>query len=136
FPRSDPLARSARIMSPVEICGTPSVSTRSLAWVPLPAPGGPKRITSISAPPTPDPRSARTGETLVVARDEVRLDLLDRVERDADHDHDRGAAEVERHAEERLERVRDHAHRCDVRGPAHRDASHHAVDVVGRLLAR
>src|SRR6187431_1975804 len=43
---------------------------------------------------TTDARALRAGEALVVARDEVRLDLLDRVERDADHDQETGAAEV------------------------------------------
>src|SRR5678815_1828611 len=44
-----------------------------------------------------DARSLGTGEALVVAGDEVRLDLLDGIERDADHDEEAGAAEVERH---------------------------------------
>ena len=35
---------SARIMSPLEMCGIRNVSTRRAACVPLPAPGGPTRI--------------------------------------------------------------------------------------------
>ena len=46
-----------------------------------------------------DARPAGAGEALVVARDEVGLDLLHGVERHADHDQEAGAAEVERHVE-------------------------------------
>src|SRR5688572_10150313 len=108
LPRAEPLFRSARIRSPVEICGTASWPTSSFACVPLPAPAGPNSTRSIAVPPnvsgrppTADARTARAGEALVVPRDEVRLDLLDGVQRDADHDHDRGAAEEERHVEAR-----------------------------------
>src|ERR1700674_3481399 len=108
-------------MSPVEMCGTPYAWASSLAWVPFPAPGGPTRMRIIAellrAParrePRPaasrvdggaaahaaaaDARAARAGEALVVARDEVSLDLLDGVEGDAHHDEERRPAEVEGH---------------------------------------
>ena len=44
-------------------------------------------------------RAAAAREALVVARDEVRLDLVHGVERDADDDHDRRAAPAERDVE-------------------------------------
>ena len=86
------------------------------AWVPLPAPGGPKRMRLSSAIGEPDrvPRarkaaqeeylrtnpSAASGsqEAFVVAHHQLRFQLFHRVERDADHDDDRRAAEVELHA--------------------------------------
>ena len=55
------------------------------AWVPFPAPGGPNRARPAS--PT------YSEEALVVAHHHLRLHLPHRVERDADHDQDRGAAE-------------------------------------------
>src|SRR4051794_14143911 len=84
LPRSVPRETLARKMSPVEIAGTPKCSATALAWVPFPAPGGPIRIILISAQ-----------EPFVVALLELALDLFDGVERDADHDQDRGAAEGE-----------------------------------------
>src|SRR5512134_3310763 len=110
-------------MSPVEMWGTPSSSERSFACVPFPAPGGPRRMrimrgsgrarpavrggrdgSCVDGPPggelaAADARATRAGEPLVVPGDEVPLDLLDRVERDAHHDEERGAAEVELHLE-------------------------------------
>src|SRR6185436_19501397 len=91
---------AARSMSPVEIAGTPRRAARSCAWVPFPAPGGPRRtirapsrrLPSSAAPPT-DPSLLH--EPLIVAHHELALDLLDRVHRDADHDEERRAAEVE-----------------------------------------
>ena len=47
-PSSVLAARAARSMSPVAMCGTPKSSVSSAAWVPLPAPGGPRRIRSSS----------------------------------------------------------------------------------------
>ena len=164
----------------VEICGMPHFSQSTLACVPLPAPGGPRRINLIGRPPsrsvemrhlgfgtgslgvweilfweknlflpnsqtpcanlittTSYSSSAGTGEAFVVARDEVRLDLAHRVERDADDDHDRGAAALERNAgSTALMMRRNDAHRRDVDRAAERDARQHAVDVLGRLLAR
>ncbi len=42
-PSGEPDATAARSMSPVESCGRPRSFCRILAWVPLPAPGGPNR---------------------------------------------------------------------------------------------
>src|SRR5687768_12426888 len=100
-PSSVPDETAWRSMSPVEIAGTPSWSASSSACVPLPAPGGPSR-TIRGRLPGSDPFSAAPAtdatllhEPLVVAHHELAFDLLDRVHRDADHDEERGAAEVE-----------------------------------------
>ena len=44
MPSGVPALTAARSMSPVEICGMPNFSLMKVAWVPLPAPGGPRRI--------------------------------------------------------------------------------------------
>jgi hypothetical protein len=44
LPIGEPLATASRRMSPVEICGIWNFSTRRLACVPFPEPGGPIRI--------------------------------------------------------------------------------------------
>src|SRR4051794_12374191 len=90
-------------MSPVEIAGTPSSRERTSDWVPLPEPGGPTSTifrapaaaadAGVSAASPTD--TAFLHEPLVVAHHELALDLLNRVHRDAHHDEERGAAEVE-----------------------------------------
>src|ERR1019366_6113107 len=76
-----------------------------------------------------------TREPLVVARDEVGLDLVHGVERDADDDHDRRPPPAEGHVERLADDARDDAHDSDVERPAEGDAREHVVDVVRRLLA-
>src|SRR6185436_7151933 len=44
LPSGVPAFTAARSMSPVEICGMPNFSRMNCACVPLPAPGGPRRI--------------------------------------------------------------------------------------------
>jgi hypothetical protein len=66
----------------------------------------------------------------------VPLDLLDGVERDADHDEQARAAEVERHVEVAHDEWSQHADRGQVQGAAEGDEGEHLVDVLGRLLAR
>ncbi len=46
-PSGVPALTAARSMSPVEICGMPYARVMNVAWVPLPAPGGPSRISRI-----------------------------------------------------------------------------------------
>src|SRR5712692_4752335 len=48
FPRSVPCATLCRKMLPVEMCGTPRYAASFAAWVPLPAPGGPRRTSLMS----------------------------------------------------------------------------------------
>src|SRR5215210_6727725 len=106
-PSAVPELTASRSISPVEIAGTPSWLASRVAWVPLPAPGGPSRTIlgrplraipklvagSLSAPPTTD--ATLFHEPFVVAHHELAFDLLDRIHRHADHDEERGAAEVE-----------------------------------------
>src|SRR6267378_2652326 len=49
-PSGVPAFTAARSMSPVEICGMRKRSLMKPAWVPLPAPGGPRRISLIIIP--------------------------------------------------------------------------------------
>src|SRR3954466_6165532 len=86
MPSGVPCETLARKMSPVEIAGILKCSAMNLAWVPLPAPGGPMISRRIwwSAP------SASAQESFVVALLELALDLFHRIERDTHHDEDRG----------------------------------------------
>src|SRR4029453_10084736 len=150
---------AVRRISPVEMAGTPRRSARNFAWVPLPLPGGPRNTTRIPrlAPTSPD--AALLQEARVVVLDELGLDLLDRVHRDADHDQERRAAEVEVEAEALrqearhrgvepgpdsrdpldlqavVEDVGQQRHERQIRRAHDRDAREHGVDVVGLFLA-
>src|SRR4029453_6185278 len=89
-------ATASRSRSPVEMAGMPSRRPSTCAWVPLPAPGGPSRTPPAGGPSTPSPTDpAPLHEPLVVAHHELALDLLDGVHRDAHHDEERRAAEIE-----------------------------------------
>ena len=80
-------ATAARSRSPDARTGMPRCSARIGAWVPLPAPGAPRStITVIGLPDEP----------FVVAHQELRLDLLHRLDDDADDDQEAGAAEGDR----------------------------------------
>src|SRR5580658_2412766 len=87
-----PAALAARSMSPVEICGIFHWAQTRFACVPLPEAGGPTNTTRIASVLS-DSNARRTStaarKPLVVARDEMRLDLVDRVESHSHHDHDR-----------------------------------------------
>src|SRR6478672_12473706 len=73
-PSGVPSETLARKMSPVEIAGIPKCSATNLAWVPLPAPGGPIMISRIfgmspsamacCAPPRGDCRHSRRSSML------------------------------------------------------------------------
>src|SRR3954468_6175269 len=89
WPRGVPSETLARKMSPVEMAGILKCSAMNLAWVPLPAPGGPISTSLI------DRGSASSEESFVVALLQLALDLLHRVQGDTDHDQDRRAAEGE-----------------------------------------
>src|SRR5688572_10585805 len=71
--------------------------------------------------PPADPWALRSGEALVVPRDEVRFDLLHGVERDTDDDQEVRAAELERHVQVLLQERRDHAHDGQVHRARERD---------------
>src|SRR5579862_8983903 len=91
-------------MSPVERWGMPCSLAASLAWVPLPAPGGPRKITARFSPATTGPgrsgiaaapQLALFDKAFVVAHDQLGVDLLHGVHGHADHDQERGATEIE-----------------------------------------
>src|SRR5690349_17138526 len=111
------------------------------ACVPLPEPGGPTRMTIMSAclgeAATANAAGAGAGEALVVSGDEVRFDLVGGVERDAADNHERGAPVGHRLAKEpRGDEIGRDADACHVGRTTHGDALHDRVDVVGGLLAR
>src|SRR6266851_1317439 len=90
-------------MSPVEIWGTPNSSFSNLAWVPFPLPGAPIRIRAWAtkldlrvAPPPANTSGARS-EALVVAHDQLRLNLVNRVHGHTDHNQQGSAAKIEGH---------------------------------------
>src|SRR5262249_60570124 len=81
---------------------TPGHSARPAACVPFPAPGGPRKMMRALEAPSPrglaaatDPAPSLSAEAVVVAHDELRLDLRDRVHRHSHDDEERGPAEVE-----------------------------------------
>src|SRR6185295_18996235 len=99
-----PAEMASRNMSPVEIFGTFRCATSRAACVPLPARGGPRKMTRTRrgmardcglAAATDAPPLARSREPVVVAHDELRLNLGHRVHGHADDDEQRGAAEIE-----------------------------------------
>ena len=49
MPSGVPAAIAARSMSPVDTCGIECACVMKVAWVPLPAPGGPRRISRMKA---------------------------------------------------------------------------------------
>src|SRR3954471_24167549 len=126
-PRGVPSETLARKMSPVEIAGILKCSAMNLAWVPLPAPGGPMMISGISAQ-----------ESFVVALLELALDLLHRVERDAHHDQDRRATEREVlvRVDEHEGDERDQGDETEVQRARQRDAGQDVGQVVLGRLAR
>src|SRR5882757_311066 len=94
LPRSLPPDTFARKMSPVEIFGMLKFSAMNSAWVPLPAPGGPTRTSLTSGLPSSYSRPLAQ-EAFVVALHQLALDLLHRVQGDADHDQHCGTTERE-----------------------------------------
>src|SRR6266487_2331379 len=83
-PKVVPLRTCSRSMSPVEMCAQPMRSEIIAACVPLPTPGGPKKITYTSA-----------DKSFVVAHQQLRFELFHRVEHDADDDEHARAADRE-----------------------------------------
>src|SRR5690606_21348340 len=75
-------------------------------------------------------------QPLILVRDQVTLDLRDRIERYTDHDQKRSATKVERHASRRDQEFRQQADEHEIDGAHHRDAGEHIVDVLGGTLSR
>src|SRR6202043_2652135 len=85
-PRAPSGGTSSRSMSPAATCGMLRRTATRDAWVPLPLPGGPN-INAIIRRSLDEP--------LVLAHQELGLDLFHGVQRDAHDDEDGRAAEVE-----------------------------------------
>src|ERR1700741_2913529 len=97
-PSGVPAFFSWRSMSPVDSWTMPRRSTRRLAWVPLPAPGGPSRIMFIAPPLAPAEAALQLrflDEVAILVGDQMALDLGHRIHRHVDDDEQRGAAEIE-----------------------------------------
>src|SRR4051794_2871881 len=81
------------------MCGTRLHWVNNLAWVPFPDPGEPNSTIAftrcLGAASSPANTSGPRGEALVVAHDQLRLDLIDRIHGHADDDQQRGSSEVE-----------------------------------------
>src|SRR6184192_882490 len=116
-------------MSPVATCGTPRWRANLAAWVPLPAPGGPSRtIRTVRWPP-----QGLFQEALVVPHQELRLELLGSLERDADRDEDGCAAKRQVLDVECGKRDgRQDRHGGEEQRPWERDAGQDEVEVLGR----
>src|SRR5579872_3094346 len=169
----------------------PRHCTSSLAWVPLPEPGGPNNTrawtggrlmpeigcwsgiaispsaresktpiyASDGRPPPTDPARPRR-KAFIMAHDQLRFDLVDRVHGHAHHNEQRGAAEVKRDVqavqeESRKVRVnevadqgqmlqfdavqhniRNQAQDRQVQAPHYRDLGQNIVHVVGGIAPR
>src|SRR6266851_2100367 len=95
IPSGVPRPTWSRNMSPVERCGTPKRRAISFDWVPLPAPGGPTKITarpSVAAGPTAAGLRVAAAthpplfrKAFVMPHHELRFNLLNRVHRHTDH---------------------------------------------------
>src|SRR5689334_3088936 len=127
LPSGVPFETLVRKMSPVEIAGMPKCSATTRACVPFPAPGGPIRMSRMSAK-----------EPFVVPLLELALDLFHRVERDTDHDQDGGAAEREVlvGADQDEGDERDDRDQAQVQRARQRDAGQDVGQVVLGRLAR
>src|SRR5437867_9941519 len=118
-------------MSPVATWGTPHSCASSRAWVPLPAPGGPRKATRTLAPPREGPGGAGLRpleEALVIPHEEMRLHLPHGVQGHAHHDEQAGTAEIEGHVEPADEEVGQHRDEREEERPRQGDAREHSVD--------
>ena len=84
-----------------------------------------------------DTRRSRScaGKALVVARNEVGLDLVHGIQRHAHDDHDRRAAPPEWNMELLADYARDDAYDCNVERSTERDPGQHIINVIGSLLS-
>src|ERR1044072_7002800 len=142
-PTGVPALTAARSMSPVESWTMPRSASRRLAWVPFPAPGGPNRMIfnalsrSCGAPSAHAALQLRLlDQVAILVRQQVRLDLRNRVHGYVDDDQKASAAHQELHA-----------HRCghpfghetdqgQVRRADHGDARQHIIEIGLGVLAR
>src|SRR5437867_3083106 len=124
----------SRKRSPVERWTQPFWVTSAFAWVPLPTPGGPRKTRS----PTPLLSSGISpDEALVGPLQELGLELLHRLDHDADDDEDARAAEPEGlHLRDVADERRHDRHDPQEERARDRDARHDARKELGGRAAR
>src|SRR6478735_10101456 len=144
---------ASRSMSPVESCRIPWRSTRRAAWVPLPAPGGPRRMmftgglsfpgSAASTPLSPKPRLAQASlqlglldQVTILMRQQMRLDLADGIHSDVNDNQQAGAAEEQLDAGLCDHVLGHHAYRRQVDRADHGDAGEHVIEIGRGFLAR
>src|SRR5512139_667750 len=120
FPSSVPFFTASRSMSPVEIWGMENSPVSFFACVPFPAPGGPRRMIPIIVLSPPSLHLSLFQEPLVMAGDQVRFDLLDRVHCDSDDDQEARPTEIEGDVEPGDEDAREDADDSHVEGAPQR----------------
>src|SRR3954469_14672042 len=140
-PTGVPAATASRSMSPVESWTMPRSAWSRAACVPLPAPGGPRRMmlnTSAFSPSRrlklPPPRRRLElrllDEIAVLVRDQVALDLADRIHGHVDHDQQAGAAKAEVQTRLRRKDIRDQADQHQISGADHGDPVEQIVEIL------
>ena len=109
------------------------MSARIGAWVPFPAPGAPRRTTTVMGS-----RVRSADESFVVPHEELRLDLLHRLDDDADHDQEARAAERDpgQRREEQADDRRQRRDDAEEQGAGDRDPGDDPGQVVGGRAAR
>src|SRR6201993_3564913 len=91
---------------------------------------------AVSTSSTPPPQLRSLNQSFILVRQQVALDLRHRVHGHADHDQERGAAEIKRYRRVRDQDLGQQANEGEA-GPADDgDAGEHIVDVLRRALAR
>src|SRR3989338_1871786 len=136
LPMAVPEVLASRSISPVESCTMARSSTRRLAWVPLPAPGGPRRMIfamSASAPcggfgPALFAAQLRLfDQAFILVRQKMRLDLVNRVHRHRHNDQHRGATEVEGDRKLAAKHFGQKADRSKIGRAKHQNTRHHVI---------
>ncbi len=84
----------------------------------------------------PPPSRERFTETLILLRNQVALDLSDRIEGHRHHDQQRGAADELADRQLAVDQLGDERHHRQIQRTDDRDAGQHIVDVLGGTLTR
>src|SRR4051812_46051220 len=126
-------ATAARRTSPEPRTGRPSRRDRIGACVPFPAPGAPRRTRMVTVPAAPS-----ADEAFVVAHHELRLELLHRLDDDADHDEQARSPEADpaETGDERGHHLRRHGDDAQEQRTGDRDPEHDLREVVLRRSPR
>src|SRR5579871_3293890 len=141
-PTGVPAATAARSISPVESWTMPYRSTSRCAWVPLPDPGGPRRISLIGVrPPAVGERNSPVvwvltapralaaaapqfrlpDQPLILMGEQIALNLRHGVHGDTDHDQKRCTTKVEGHRSVGNQNFGDQADDRKINRAEHRD---------------